>query len=49
MIEMTFLTEFIEGFVRWLMMYGDMAEVVTPCSLKEKVRELSGIIHQKYQ
>jgi predicted DNA-binding transcriptional regulator YafY len=48
-IEMTFLTEFIEGFVRWLMMYGDIAEIITPCSLKEKVRELSGIIHQKHQ
>ena len=47
MIEMTFLTEFIEGFVRWLMMYGDMAEVVSPVSLKEKVKEISGIIHQR--
>ncbi|MGZ3945422.1 MAG: helix-turn-helix transcriptional regulator [Bacteroidia bacterium] len=40
-IEMTFLTEFIEGFVRWLMMYGDTAEIVRPDNLKEKVRELS--------
>jgi len=44
MVEMTFLTEYIEGFVRWLMMYGDTAFVISPCSLKEKVRELSGII-----
>lgn len=48
-IEITFLTEYLEGFVRWLMMYGDMAEVITPDSLKERVKELSGIIHQKYQ
>ena len=48
-VEMTFLTEFIEGFVRWLMMYRDMAEVVTPCDLKQKIRELSMIIHQKNQ
>jgi predicted DNA-binding transcriptional regulator YafY len=47
MVEMTFLTEFIEGFVRWLMMYGDVAEIITPDSLKEKVKELSGIIHQR--
>ncbi|HTI57816.1 YafY family protein [Mucilaginibacter sp.] len=44
MIEMTFLTGFVEGFVRWLMMYGDMAMIVSPCSLKEKIKELSGII-----
>ncbi|HJP64387.1 MAG TPA: YafY family protein [Mucilaginibacter sp.] len=44
MVEMTFLTEYIEGFVRWLMMYGDTAFVISPCSLKEKVRELSNII-----
>jgi predicted DNA-binding transcriptional regulator YafY len=49
MIEITFLTEYLEGFVRWLMMYGDMAEVITPDSLKERVKELSGIVHQKYQ
>jgi predicted DNA-binding transcriptional regulator YafY len=47
MVEMTFLTEFIEGFVRWLMMYGDMAEIISPGSLKQKVAEISGIIHQK--
>ncbi|MDB5142793.1 MAG: YafY family transcriptional regulator [Mucilaginibacter sp.] len=49
MIEITFLTEYLEGFVRWLMMYGDMAEVITPDSLKERVKELSGIVYQKYQ
>jgi predicted DNA-binding transcriptional regulator YafY len=49
MVEITFLTEYLEGFVRWLMMYGDMAEVITPDSLKERVKELSGIVYQKYQ
>src|ERR1700743_1562548 len=48
-VELTFLTEYLEGFVRWLMLYGDMAEVITPMTLKEKVKELSGIIHQKNQ
>ncbi len=47
LVEMTFLTEFLEGFVRWLMMYGDQAEVITPDSLKQRVVELSGIIHQR--
>jgi predicted DNA-binding transcriptional regulator YafY len=44
LIEMTFLTEFLEGFVRWLMMYGDVAEIVTPDSLKQRVKELCRII-----
>ena len=47
MIEITFLTEFLEGFARWLMMYGDMAEVISPDSLKERIRELCTIIAQK--
>ena len=44
MVEKTFLTEYIEGFVRWLMMYGDTAIIITPEELKTKVRELSNII-----
>src|SRR5579863_437530 len=44
MTEMTFLTEFIEGFVRWLMMYADMAEIISPANLRVKVKELSGVI-----
>ena len=47
MMEMTFLTEYIEGFVRWLMMYGDMAIVVSPESFKLKLTELSQIILDK--
>jgi len=49
MVEMTFLTEFMEGFVRWLMMYGDMAEIITPCELRSKVKEIAGIILQRNQ
>ncbi len=44
MMEMTFLTEYIEGFVRWLMMYGDMATIVSPEALKLKLTELAQII-----
>lgn len=47
MVEMTFLTEFIEGFVRWLMMYGDTAIIVRPDNLKQKVRELSALIAER--
>jgi predicted DNA-binding transcriptional regulator YafY len=48
-VEMIFLTEFLEGFVRWLMMYGDMAEIVTPKELKEKVRQISRVIFERNQ
>jgi predicted DNA-binding transcriptional regulator YafY len=44
MVEMIFLTEYIQGFVRWLMMYGDTAIIIKPDSLKEKVKELSNTI-----
>jgi len=47
MMEMTFLTSFIEGFVRWIMMYGDMAEIVSPCELKAQLRDLAGVIHDR--
>jgi predicted DNA-binding transcriptional regulator YafY len=49
MIEMTFLTEFLEGFTRWLMMYGDTAEIISPATLKEQVKNLALVIHQKNQ
>ncbi len=44
MVEMTFLTEYIEGFVRWMMMYGDTAIIISPEELKTKVRDLSNVI-----
>jgi predicted DNA-binding transcriptional regulator YafY len=47
MIEMIFLTDFLEGFARWWMMYGDMAEVISPDSLKERIIELCAAISQK--
>ncbi|HTE02247.1 MAG TPA: YafY family protein [Mucilaginibacter sp.] len=49
MVEMTFLTEFLEGFVRWMMMYGDVAEIINPPDLKKKVSEISAIIHKRNQ
>ncbi|MEO6849442.1 MAG: WYL domain-containing protein, partial [Mucilaginibacter sp.] len=47
MIEMTFLTEYLEGFARWLMMYGDMAEIISPDHLKEKISKLCNLIAQR--
>jgi len=29
------------------MMYGDMAEIVSPCELKTKIRDLSTLIAQR--
>ncbi|RFZ84915.1 YafY family transcriptional regulator [Mucilaginibacter terrenus] len=39
--EMTFLTISVEGFVRWFMMFGDCAEVISPEAVKDKVRVLA--------
>jgi predicted DNA-binding transcriptional regulator YafY len=41
-MELTFLTESIEGFARWFMMFGDMAEIVICDALKQRVGELAG-------
>jgi predicted DNA-binding transcriptional regulator YafY len=46
-IEMTFLTASLEGFARWYMMYGEKAEIVTPDSLKDRVRELAEKLLQR--
>jgi predicted DNA-binding transcriptional regulator YafY len=42
--EMTFLTTSIEGFVRWFMMFGDHAKIITPQKLKDKVVEVAEVI-----
>ena len=47
MIEMTFLTEYLEGFARWWMMYGDMAQMISPDNLKEKIKEIASTILKK--
>lgn len=36
--EMTFLTASLKGISRWFMYFGDMAEIVSPDSLKELVK-----------
>ncbi|TWR31613.1 YafY family transcriptional regulator [Mucilaginibacter pallidiroseus] len=39
--EMTFLAMSIEGFARWYITFGDMARIVSPTQLKERVKALS--------
>ncbi|HEY2582123.1 MAG TPA: YafY family protein [Mucilaginibacter sp.] len=46
-IEMTFLTNSLEGFARWFMMFGDKAEIISPDSLKERVGNIASAIVQK--
>lgn len=46
-IEMTFLTESLEGFARWYMMFGDRAEILQPDSLKKRVTVITRTILQK--
>jgi predicted DNA-binding transcriptional regulator YafY len=47
LIEMTFLTASLEGFARWFMMFGDLAEIIMPDSLKERVSAIAASISQK--
>lgn len=48
-VEMTFLCDSLEGFARWYMMFGDQAEIITPDSLKERVRVIMDkLMHKNY-
>jgi predicted DNA-binding transcriptional regulator YafY len=44
---MTFLTPYDDLFERWLVTFADHAEVVTPDSLKIKLKELVDSIQQR--
>ena len=46
-VEMVFLTNSIEGFARWYMMFGDEADIVKSEPLKEKVKTLLEEIAQR--
>ncbi len=46
-VEMTFLTASLEGFARWYMMFGEQAEIISPDSLKERVREIADKLMQR--
>jgi predicted DNA-binding transcriptional regulator YafY len=47
MTEMTFLTSSLEGFARWYMMFGDHAEIITPKSLKNRIKHIAKAIAKK--
>ncbi|MFD2871386.1 helix-turn-helix transcriptional regulator [Mucilaginibacter ximonensis] len=47
MIEMTFLTSSLEGFAHWYMMFGQSAEIISPDSLRERVREITEKLMQR--
>jgi len=47
MMEMTFLTSSLEGFAHWYMMFGQSAEIVSPDSLREKVRDITEKLLQR--
>jgi predicted DNA-binding transcriptional regulator YafY len=46
-IEMTFLTNSLEGFARWYMMFGEQADIITPDSLRDRVKELTEKLMQR--
>lgn len=46
-VEMTFLTASMEGFVRWYLMIGDEAEILSPQSVKTRAKELAALILKK--
>ena len=48
-IEMTFLTTSLEGFARWLMMFGDEAEIIEPDSLKDRIKNIAEDILRKLE
>jgi predicted DNA-binding transcriptional regulator YafY len=37
-IQMTFLTNSIEGFARWYLMFGDQAQIISPDYLRDRIR-----------
>lgn len=46
-VEMVFLTHSIEGFARWYMMFGDMATIIKPDELIERVKTIAGKTAEK--
>ncbi len=39
-VEMTFLTNSVEGFARWYMMFGDSADIIESDKLRERVKAI---------
>lgn len=47
-LTMYFFVSSIESFARWLLMFGDFVEIITPIELAERVKNLVKSLHQKY-
>jgi predicted DNA-binding transcriptional regulator YafY len=48
-IRMTFLTCYLKGFARWLLMFGNQVEVETPDKVKEHIAELVEELREHYR
>jgi len=48
-MEMTFLTASLEGFSRWYMMFGDRAKILSPDSLKDRIRSIIEVMQKNLQ
>jgi len=46
---MTFLTASLEGFSRWYMMFGDRARILSPDSLKDRIRSIIEVMQKNLQ
>ena len=47
LVEMTFLTQSLQGFARWYMLFGECAEIVTPKKLIETVKQNLATLSKK--
>lgn len=48
-LEMTFLTQSIEDFARWMMMFGDWAFILEPPELEKRVKDFARATLSLYQ
>lgn len=48
MVEMTFLTASLDNYARWFITFADQAEIITPKSLKDKIKMLVSAISAKF-
>jgi predicted DNA-binding transcriptional regulator YafY len=49
MVEMTFLSSSVEMFARWLVMFGDSAEIIAPDILRERVFDIASSVLKKLE
>ncbi len=47
-VAMYFLVSSLESFVRWMLMFSEYVEIISPDELKDRLRELIKSLYQKY-